>query len=114
MSQTHAAQEFEQAARWFAARRRGVMSVDERERYEALLRDPANASLMATLERAWSSLEIAKDRFPLEQPMPARPHWSKLARGALVAGMCVLTLGIGVLSYSDDSGFWTRLNWTDR
>jgi hypothetical protein len=32
----------------------------------------------------------------------------------LLAAMCAVSLGIGVLSYSDDTGFWTTLNWTDR
>jgi hypothetical protein len=104
----------EHAARWFAARRRGVMAIEERTRYELWATDPQNLSAMACVERAWSSLDAARDRLQ-ETVRDAEPQQrSRLARPALLAAMCVLSLGIGILSYSDESGFWTTLNWTDR
>jgi ferric-dicitrate binding protein FerR (iron transport regulator) len=102
----------ENAARWFAARRRGVMALEERARYEIWESDPRNRMAMACLERAWSSLEGAKHR--VHEVAPQRKLRSRLARPALLAAMCALSLGIGILSYSDETGFWTTLNWTDR
>jgi ferric-dicitrate binding protein FerR (iron transport regulator) len=104
----------EHAARWFAARRRGVMAIEERTRYEIWASDPHNRSAMACVERAWSSLDAAKDRLQETGPHADSRHKSRLARPALLAAMCMLSLGIGILSYSDDTGFWTTLNWTDR
>jgi ferric-dicitrate binding protein FerR (iron transport regulator) len=102
----------EHAARWFAARRRGVMALEERTSYENWVSDPQNRSAMACMERAWSSLDAAKNR--VNQMVPERKARSRLARPALLAAMCALSLGMGILSYSDDTGFWTTLNWTDR
>jgi ferric-dicitrate binding protein FerR (iron transport regulator) len=102
----------EHAARWFAARRRGVMALEERASYENWVSDPQNRSAMACMERAWSSLDAAKNR--VNQMVPERKARSRLARPALLAAMCALSLGMGILSYSDDTGFWTTLNWTDR
>jgi ferric-dicitrate binding protein FerR (iron transport regulator) len=101
-----------EAARWFAARRRGVMALEERALYEIWASDQDNRSAMACLERAWSSLEGAKHR--VHEVAPQRNTRSRLARPALLAAMCALSLGIGILSYSDETGFWTTLNWTDR
>jgi ferric-dicitrate binding protein FerR (iron transport regulator) len=98
------------AAGWFAVRRRGVMTVEERAHYEAWMADAVNASAMAGMERTWATLGMAEDYLP----EAARPARSRLARPALLAAMCAVSLGIGVLSYSDDTGFWTTLNWTDR
>ena len=114
MKDMHASDRLEEAARWFAVRRRGVMTVDERAGYESWARDSTNASAMAQLERAWSILGVAQDRLHETIRQPAPPPRSRLARSALLAAMCVVSLGIGVLSYSDDTGFWTTLNWTDR
>jgi len=105
----------EEAARWFAARHRGVMTLEERARYQAWAGDAANSLAMARLERVWSELELAQESLPdaIRQSVPA-PPLSRLARSALLAAMCAVSLGIGVLSYSDNTGFWTTLNWTDR
>ena len=115
MNEVHMDQGIEAAARWFAARRRGVMTVEERARYQAWVSDPGNASAMARLDRAWSVAGAVEDRL-LERAKggSALQPRSRLARSALLAAMCVVSLGIGVLSYSDDTGFWTTLNWTDR
>ena len=114
MSDTRASDRTQEAARWFAARRRGVMTVEERARYQAWIGDPANASAMTWLDRAWSTLGAVEDRLLHATREPAPQPRSRLARSALLAAMCAVSLGIGVLSYSDDTGFWTTLNWTDR
>jgi ferric-dicitrate binding protein FerR (iron transport regulator) len=110
MSVLRAQDRLQEAARWFAVRRRGVMTVEERTLYEAWMTDARNASAMAGMERAWAVVAVADDHLP----EAARPARSRLARPALLAAMCAVSLGIGVLSYSDDTGFWTTLNWTDR
>lgn len=114
MSEMRAPDRLEEAARWFAARRRGVMTVEERDRYKAWSADPGNAAAIMRLNRTWSALGVAEDRLDdaLRESVP-QPR-SRYARSALLAAMCVVSLGIGVLSYSDDTGFWTTLNWTDR
>lgn len=114
MSGMHSQDRLQEAARWFAARRRGVMTVEERALYEAWIGDPGNVSAMDRLERAWAMLGMAGHGAQSATLGPKAPRRSRLARPALLAAMCVVSLGIGVLSYSDDTGFWTTLNWTDR
>ena len=114
MSDMRASDRLEEAARWFAALRRGVMTVEDRARYENWVRDAANRSAMARLEGTWAALGVAEDRLQAAVRRPAPPPRARFARSALVAAMCVVSLGIGVLSYSDETGFWTTLNWTDR
>jgi len=114
MSKIGTSARLDEAARWFAARRRGVMAVEERARYETWAADGNNASAMASVEYAWSILDAAAGSLPEPARDAAPEARSRLARSALLAAMCVVFLGIGVLSYSDDTGFWTTLNWTDR
>jgi len=104
----------EEAALWYAKRRRGVMTLEERAALAAWRREPANAAAMAELERVWESLQIAQTRFgPDAAPaMLARPP--RIARSALLAVMCAVSLGLGVLSYSGNRDFWTSLDWVDR
>ena len=112
MSGMSAQDRLREAARWFAVRRRGVMTVDERALYERWVSDANNLSAMARLEQTWATMGAAEHRMRTG-PAPSLPR-SRLARPALLAAMCAVSLGIGVLSYADDSGFWTTLNWTDR
>jgi ferric-dicitrate binding protein FerR (iron transport regulator) len=110
MSGISAQDRLQEASRWFAVRRRGVMTVEERALYENWASDSDNLSAMARLEQTWTMLGVAKQA----GQVPSLPPRSRLARPALLAAMCVVSLGIGVLSYADDTGFWTTLNWTDR
>jgi ferric-dicitrate binding protein FerR (iron transport regulator) len=87
------------------------MTLEERASYEAWRREPDNATAMAELEHIWSSLEIARDHFAPGKSLARRPA---LARSALVAAVCVISLGIGIISYSGDSSFWTKLDWVER
>jgi len=97
------------AAQWFAARRRGIMSLEERTAYQEWLKDVDNASAMANLERIWEMVGIAEHHVAAE-PAPSRGR----LRPALVAAMCAASIGIAALSYSGNPGFWTTLDWTDR
>jgi transmembrane sensor len=101
----------EEAVLWFAKLRRGVMTLEERASYEAWRQDPDNAAAMAELEHVWRSLDVAKDHFG---PGRSSPRGAALARSALVAAACVICLGIGIISYSGDSSFWTKLDWVER
>ena len=66
---------------------------------------------MAELEHVGQSLDVAKAYFGPGKPSPRR---AVLARSALVAAACVICLGIGIISYSGDSSFWTKLDWVER
>ena len=104
----------EEAARWFAALRRGVMSLEERNAYEAWINDFANARAMDDMDRIWGALKHAQGHFDGANIAPAAvPMRAKVARSALLA-VCALSLGIGILSYSGPDRFWTALDWTDR
>jgi ferric-dicitrate binding protein FerR (iron transport regulator) len=99
------------AARWFAASRRGVMSIEERAAYEAWRADARNAQAMAAMGRRWDMLQGLEEEFgaipaPAAKRGPARP--------VLVAAVCALSLVIGALSYTGHGAFWTTLDWTDR
>jgi transmembrane sensor len=102
----------EEAARWFARRRRGVMAVEERAEYEAWRADPRNAAAMDELEHTWALMDLVRDQFgPETAIVSARPPF---ARSALFALMCVVSLGVGILTYSGHNAFWTRLDWVER
>ncbi len=112
MSQSLRHSDEEEAARWFARRRRGMMTLEEHASYEAWRRQPANAAAMAEFERIWSLLETAPG-YSRPPPKTASPY-AAMRRSALVAVMCLFSLGLGVVSYSGDSGFWTKLDWVER
>ena len=44
----------EHAAHWFAARRRGMMTIEERAAFAEWLKWPAHATAMAELDAVWS------------------------------------------------------------
>src|SRR5258708_4340004 len=115
MNELQARSSSEEAAFWLAVLRRGVMTLDERSAYQAWRQHGRNAVAMAEMERLWRSLDIAQNNYAERQTeiMPIRRR-GNAARSTLVAAMCVVSLGIGVLSYSSESGFWTNLDWTDR
>jgi ferric-dicitrate binding protein FerR (iron transport regulator) len=87
------------------------MTLEERTGFDAWRQEPGNAAAMAELERVWQSLDVAQDHFG-PQTSPARR--TVFARSALVAAVCVISLGIGIISYSGNSGFWTKLDWIER
>ena len=101
----------EEAVLWFARLRRGVMTLEERAGFDVWRQEPGNAAAMAELEQVWQSLGVAQDHFGPETS-PARR--TVFARSALVAAACVICLGIGIISYSGDSSFWTKLDWVER
>src|SRR5262245_49496277 len=113
MSQFPAPASHEEAAAWFAMRRRGVMTLEERASFAAWRTQPANDAAMAELERAWELLEAAEDVFA-PAVLPRAPRRHRIARSALLAAACAVFLGLGVISYSGTPEFWTALDWVDR
>ena len=83
MSDIGAQDRMREAARWFAARRRGMMTVDERALYETWVSDANNLSAMARLERSWTALGVAEDRMQGAGRAPSPP--AALASGAVRA-----------------------------
>jgi ferric-dicitrate binding protein FerR (iron transport regulator) len=106
----------QEAARWFAASRRGVMSIEERAAYARWRSDAVNAATLAEFEQVWHAVDkiqgLVAGGHPEAATLPQRG--TRFARPALVAAMCAVSLAIGVLSYSGDSQFWTALDWTAR
>lgn len=101
----------EAAALWFAKCRRGVMAVEERAAFEMWRRDAANAAALAELERVWALLENGQAHVV---PSPTAMPRQRIARSALLAVMCAVSIGIGALSYSGNHEFWTTLDWVER
>lgn len=102
----------EEAANWFAAMRRGVMTLEERAALRAWMDVRANADVMAELETVWEALETAGPIAPGNLPRSRRR--SRPARAMMLAVACVASLGIGVMSYGGDPQFWTALDWSNR
>ena len=103
----------EHAAEWFARRRRGVMTLQERADYEAWLRVAANSAAMDEMQRLWQVME-GLESSPVPDSTSAKVHPVKVWRSALVAILCVAGLGVGMISYAGHSDFWTRLDWVER
>ena len=101
----------EAAALWFAKCRRGVMALEERAALEAWRRDAGNAAALAELERLWNLLEGGQSHIAAAPVPMAR---QRIARSALLAVMCAVSIGIGVISYSGNHAFWTTLDWVER
>ena len=100
----------EEAARWFAASRRGVMLHEERAQYEAWRRDPENADRLAVLEAIW--LDLAPQ--PVAQPagLPVR-HAPVSHRRQLAAMVAFVSVTATILSRLD-GGWWNTLDWWSR
>jgi transmembrane sensor len=104
----------EQAALWFARRRRGVMTLEERAAFESWRREPANAAAMAEQERVWEALHIAQPHIAPATASTSSIARARVARPALFAVMCAASIAVGVISYSGNHDFWTNLDWVER
>ena len=99
----------EEAARWFAASRRGVMLHDERQAYDAWRAKPENAARLAELQAIWDEIGPAGSA---EMPVAAQPRSAGHMRQlAMVVGFTVLMAGI--LPHLDN-GWWNALDWWSR
>ena len=102
-----------EATEWFARRRRGVMTLQERADYDLWREDPANCEAMWEVERLWGLAAFSGGKVSARSPAPAI-RLSAFARSALVAILCLASLGAGIISLGSHSDFWTRLDWTER
>jgi len=103
---------FDEAARWFAVSRRGVMSLEERSAWQAWMRIPANRRAFSEMKSTWDALETAGtkvSRAYAHEKTRRRP-----ARAMMLAVACIASLGIGIASYDNDAQFWTSLDWSNR
>jgi ferric-dicitrate binding protein FerR (iron transport regulator) len=93
----------DEAARWFATLRRGVMTLQERHEYEAWIASRANRTALGEMEQLWSRLG------PAGPPAGGLKH-----RLTVVATLCAVSLGFVVLAWTSHSAFWTGLDWINR
>jgi transmembrane sensor len=96
--------DIDEAARWFAAQRRGVMSLDEQAAREAWLSSRENRKALSVIEGLWSALETA--------PKPAM--LPPMSRKLLLAAICVSCLVLGLASSITGGEFWSGLDWINR
>jgi len=96
--------DIDEAARWFAAQRRGVMSLDEQAARTAWLSSPENQKALLVMEKLWAALEAA--------PKPAM--LAAKSRNLLLAAICLSCLVIGLASSAAGSQFWSGLDWINR
>jgi len=103
----------QEAAAWFARRRRGVMSIEEKADYEIWCAKPENAAAMNKMESAWALAGLATDYFV--EPGDVSPAGRRsFARTAVLALMCVVSIGVGIVSYAGHRPFWTSLDWVQQ
>jgi transmembrane sensor len=99
----------EEAARWFAASRRGVMLHDERQAYDAWRAVPANAARLAALQAIWDEVGSAE---AAEMPAAVQERATGHARQlAMVVGFTVLMAGVLPRL---GNGWWNTLDWWSR
>jgi len=101
----------EEAARWFAASRRGVMLHEERAEFEDWKRNPQNAARLAELQSIWHMLEPQPAMPELAEPV-ARPA-SVAHRRQLAAMVAFVSVTATILSRID-GGWWNTLDWWSR
>jgi ferric-dicitrate binding protein FerR (iron transport regulator) len=94
----------EEAGRWFAALRRGVMSTEEQSTYEAWLGQNENRKAMASMKGLWILLSGV--------PQPAL--LSDRTRGLIVSGILIASVVIATISVAGTNHFWTTLDWANR
>lgn len=103
--------DIDQAARWFAAMRRGVMSLDERDSLHRWRSHPANDSELRRLEAIWRALDGTTGRRPSRSPRPR----AALARSAMVVVVVGMVLfGAESLPRLGPPQAWTELDWWSR
>jgi len=85
----------DEAAAWFAALRRGPMTLDERSAFDAWRSDPKNQSALAGMHELWGEMS-ALGELGVAAPKPSRPmrRWAAMAASiaVLVGGGTVALL----------------------
>ena len=101
----------EEAARWFAASRRGVMLHDERADYERWRSEPENAARLAELQAIWQGLEPRPVVADIAEP--AVGH-NQIAHRRQVAAMVAFVSLTATVLTRIDGGWWNTLDWWSR
>jgi len=107
----------EEAARWFATLRRGVMTHEECVAYDLWRRDPGNSATMAEFRALWSGLEAVRDQMSRNDgagapiPVGRTGEVARPVRTAAILSAASLVLGMMVRL---DSAWWTNLDWWSR
>jgi transmembrane sensor len=99
----------EEAARWFAASRRGVMLHDERQAYDAWRAVPENAAALAELRAIWDDLGPVATM----ETTPAPAARTTDHRRQLAAVVGFMALVVAVLPRLD-TGWLNALDWWSR
>lgn len=96
---TSKAQVQEEAARWFAAQRRGVMPVEERMAFDAWRSDPIHQAALNQMHEIWGELSHVGEALKTLEPR-RRQGRRKAIAAVLIMGLAV-TIGSGAyLRYS--------------
>lgn len=90
---TPKAQVQEEAARWFAAQRRGVMPVEERLAFDAWRADPIHQAALNQMHEVWGELSHVGEVLKTSQPRSRHGRRNAVA-AVLVMGLAV-TIGSG-------------------
>jgi ferric-dicitrate binding protein FerR (iron transport regulator) len=101
----------EEAARWFAASRRGVMLHDERADYERWRGEPENAARLAELQAIWQGLEAWPVAADIDEPMVRDSRLSHRRQVAVMVAFVSLT---ATVLTRIDGGWWNTLDWWSR
>jgi ferric-dicitrate binding protein FerR (iron transport regulator) len=101
----------EEAARWFAASRRGAMLHDERADYEQWRSEPENAARLAELQAIWQGLEPR----PVVADIAESPvRHGQVAHCRQVAAMVAFVSLTATVLTRIDGGWWNTLDWWSR
>ena len=84
----------QEAARWFAAQRRGPMSLDERQAFDAWRADPLHQAALNRMHEVWGEVSTVGEMGVALRRRKARSHRAAIA-AVLVLGLAV-SLGGGV------------------
>lgn len=89
----------EEAAAWFAALRRGAITAEERQAFDAWRADPVNQAALHHMHELWgetAALKSLGNNIRRSEPKAARPRRRQRAMAAAVA--CLLVAGAGGLA----------------
>jgi len=85
--------EDKEAADWFAALRKGAMSLDERQRYDSWRAHPANQAALNRMHELWGELSAIRE---MDIPRAVEPRRKRgLVIGGVAAALAVVLAGSG-------------------
>lgn len=103
---TMSAERREEVAAWFAARRRIIMTVEERAAFEAWSADPENLKALNAATNLWDKMAVLKDAQEPAPPVAAgRPARWRLATVAACLGAALLGSGAITVYASEPLAF---------